>query len=59
MQNSLFYDYYSLIDSCSFLKKYDSLFRAFDSIYKQPDFPERGRRGYRRSAYFKPDSVNN
>ena len=53
MQNSLFYDYYALIDSCSFLKKYDALFRAFDLIYDQPDFPELGRRGYRRSAYFK------
>ena len=53
MQNSLFYDYYALIDSCSFLKKYDALFRAFDMIYEQPDFPEVGRHGYRRSAYFK------
>lgn len=53
MQNSLFYDYYALIDSCPFLKKYDALFRAFDLIYDQPDFPELGRRGYRRSAYFK------
>ena len=53
MQNSLFYDYYGLIDSCPFLKKYDALFRAFDLIYDQPDFPELGRRGYRRSAYFK------
>ena len=53
IQNSLFYDYYGLIDSCPFLKKYDALFRAFDLIYDQPDFPELGRRGYRRSAYFK------
>ncbi len=52
MQNSLFYDYYALIDSCPFLKKYDALFRAFDLIYDQPDFPELGRRGYRRSAYY-------
>lgn len=53
MQNSLFHDYYALIDSCSFLKKYDALFHAFDLIYDQPDFPEFGRHGYRRSAYFK------
>lgn len=53
MQNSLFYDYYALIDSCSFLKKYDALFRAFDMVYDQRDFPEVGRHGYRRSAYYK------
>jgi len=53
MQNSLFYDYYALIDSCSFLKKYDALFRAFDMVYDQPDHPEVGRRGYPRSAYLK------
>lgn len=53
MQISLFYDYYGLIESCSFLKKYDALFRAFDLVYDQRDFPELGRRGYPRSAYFK------
>jgi hypothetical protein len=53
MQFSLFYDYYSLIDSCSFLKKYDALFKAFDMIYDGPDFPAYGRKGYPRSAYLK------
>jgi hypothetical protein len=53
MQISLFYDYYGLLESCSFLKKYDALFRAFDLVYDQRDFPELGRRGYPRSAYFK------
>ena len=53
MQFSLFYDYYFLIDSCSFLKKYDALFKAFDMIYDGPDFPAYGRKGYPRSAYLK------
>ena len=53
MQLSLFYDYYAIIDSCSFLKKYDALFQAFDMIYDRPDFPAFGRKGYPRSAYLK------
>jgi len=53
MQIYLFYDYYGLLESCSFLKKYDALFRAFDLVYDQRDFPEVDRRGYPRSAYFK------
>jgi transposase domain (DUF772) len=53
LQNSLFYDYYTMIDSCLFLKKYDALFNAFDLVYNQPDFPQRGRHGYRRSSYLK------
>jgi hypothetical protein len=53
MQFSLFYDYYAIVDSCSFLKKYDALFQAFDMIYDCPDFPAFGRRGYPRSAYLK------
>ena len=53
MQFSLFYDYYSVIDSCSFLKKYDALFQAFDMIYDGPDFPAFGRKGYSRSAFLK------
>ncbi len=36
-----------------FLKKYNALFRAFDLVYDQRNFPELGRRGYPRSAYFK------
>jgi len=53
MQFSLFYDYSAIIDSCSFLKKYDALFQAFDMVYEQRDFPAFGRRGYPRSAYLK------
>lgn len=53
MQFSLFYDYYAVVDSCSFLKKYDALFQAFDMIYDCPDFPAFGRKGYPRSAYLK------
>lgn len=53
MQFSLFYDYYALVNSCSFLKKYDALFQAFDIIYDRPDFPIFGRKGYPRSAYLK------
>ena len=53
MQFSLFYDYYAIVNSCSFLKKYDALFQAFDMIYDRPDFPAFGRKGYPRSAYLK------
>ena len=53
MQFSLFYDYYAVVNSCSFLKKYDALFQAFDMIYNRPDFPVFGRKGYPRSAYLK------
>ena len=53
MQFSLFYDYYAIVDSCSFLKKYDALFQAFDMIYACPNFPAFGRKGYPRSAYLK------
>ena len=53
MQFSLFYDYYAIVNSCSFLKKYDALFQAFDMIYDCPDFPVFGRKGYPRSAYLK------
>lgn len=53
MQLSLFYDYFAVVNSCSFLKKYDSIFKAFDMLYKGPDFPAFGRKGYRRSAYLK------
>ena len=53
MQFSLFYDYLALVNSCSFLKKYDALFQAFDMIYDQPDYPALGRKGYPRSAYIK------
>lgn len=53
MQFSLFYDYYALVDSCSFLKKYDAIFKSFDMVYDQPDYPAFGRKGYPRSAYFK------
>jgi hypothetical protein len=53
MQFSLFYDYYAIVDSCSFLKKYDALFQAFNMIYACPNFPAFGRKGYPRSAYLK------
>ena len=53
MQLSLFYDYYAVIASSSFLKKYDVLFQAFDMIYDGPDFPAFGRKGYPCSAYLK------
>ncbi len=53
MQFSLFYDYYAIVNSCSFLKKYDALFQAFDLIYDCPNFPVFGRKGYPRSAYLK------
>ena len=53
MQLSLFYDYQGILDSSSFHRKYDALFLAFDKIYRQPDYPAFGRKGYRRSAYLK------
>lgn len=53
MQLSLFYDYQAILDSCPFYQKYDALFRAFEMIYNQRDFPELGRKGYARSSYFK------
>lgn len=53
MQLSLFYDYFATINSCSFLRKHDALFRALDMINDQPDFPAFGRKGYPRSAYVK------
>lgn len=53
MQLSLFYDTLTIINSCSFLKKYDALFQAFDLINNQPDFSDLGRKGYPRSAYIK------
>ena len=53
MQFSFFYDYYGVVNSCSFLKKYDALFQAFELIYNEPNFPVCGRKGYPRSAYLK------
>ena len=53
MQFSFFYDYYGVVNSCSFLKKYDALFQAFEMIYNEPNFPAFGRKGYPRSAYLK------
>ena len=53
MQFSFFYDYYGVVNSCSFLKKYDALFQAFEIIYNEPNFPPFGRKGYPRSAYLK------
>ena len=53
MQLSLFYDYRGILDASSFHRKYDALFLAFDKVYNQPDYPQFGRKGYRRSAYLK------
>jgi hypothetical protein len=54
MQFSLFYDYYAIVNSCSFYKKYDALFQSFDSVYDfSHDYPAFGRKGYPRSAYLK------
>ena len=53
MQLSLFYDYRGILESSSFHRKYDALFLAFDKVSDKPEFPERGRKGYPRSAYLK------
>lgn len=53
MQFQLFFDYQSILDSSSFVQKYDALFRAFDLVFTGPDFSPFGRRGYRKSAYLK------
>ena len=53
MQLSLFYDYQGILEASSFHRKYDALFLAFDKVNDKPDFPERGRKGYPRSAYLK------
>ncbi len=53
MQLSLFYDYRGILEASSFHRKYDALFLAFDKVNDKPDFPERGRKGYPRSAYLK------
>jgi len=58
MQFSLFYDYYAIVNACSFLKKYNALFHAFDMIYNCPDFPALGRKGYPRSAYLKANCIS-
>ena len=34
MQNSLFYDYYALIDSCSFLKKYSAHIKCISDLVR-------------------------
>jgi hypothetical protein len=53
MQLSLFYDYQGILDSSSFHRKYDALFRAFDLAYGGREHPELGRKGYPNSAYLK------
>jgi hypothetical protein len=53
MQFQLFFDYQSILDSSSFIQKYDALFRAFDMAYTGPNHSPVGRKGYPRSAYFK------
>lgn len=32
MQFQLFFDYEAIVNSCSFTRKYDALFRAFDKV---------------------------
>jgi hypothetical protein len=41
----IFCDYLATINTCSFLRKHDALFQAFDMINDQPDFPAFGRKG--------------
>ena len=53
MQFQLFFDYQNILDSCSFLRKYNALFWAFDKVFSGPDHPAFGRKGYPKSAYFK------
>lgn len=53
MQLSLFYDYQGILDSSSFHRKYDALFRAFDLVFSGPEYPVLGRKGYPNSAYLK------
>ncbi len=53
MQFQLFLDYRKIVNSCSFIQKYDAIFRAFDKVYTGPDHPPFGRKGYRKSAYLK------
>jgi len=53
MQFQLFFDYDAIVNSCSFVQKYDAIFQAFDNVYDGPDFPALGRKGYAKSAYLK------
>jgi len=53
MQFQLFFDYQNIVNSCAFTQKYDAIFRAFDKVYNDPDFPPFGRKGYPKSAYLK------
>ena len=53
MQFQLFFDYDAIVNSCSFTRKYDVIFRAVDKVYRSPDHPAFGRQGYRKSAYLK------
>lgn len=53
MQLSFDFDYEAMLNSNPFLAKYDTLFRAFNLIYDDADFPDLGRKGYARSAFLK------
>jgi hypothetical protein len=53
MQFQLFFDYEAIVNSCSFTRKYDAVFRAFDKVYSGPNHPPFGRKGYPKSAYLK------
>ena len=53
MQFQLFFDYDAIVNSCSFTRKYDAIFQAFDNVYDGSDYPAFGRKGYPKSAYLK------
>lgn len=48
-----FFDYQSILESSSFIQKYDALFRAFNMVYTGTETPVFGRKGYPESAYLK------
>ena len=53
MQLSLFYDYQTILDSNSFIRKYDALFQAVEIVLDKPGNSKAGRKGYGFSAFVK------
>ena len=53
MQFQLFFDYEAIVNTCSFTRKYDAIFQAFDKVYDGRNHPAFGRKGYPKSAYLK------
>jgi len=53
MQFQLFFDYAAIVNSCSFVQKYDAIFQSFDRVYDGPNHPAFGRKGYPKAAYLK------